>query len=182
MKKTVAFILIVALVCSFGGCFAKMTPVETFIIACTKMDITAMCAELVPDDATGSLYLKLKNANPDEDALAVLRALYSLVQYTMGEVSSDGGEQTVSVTLKAPDMERIRSLAITQTLVSGDSAAEAIRTMLDDGSISRSMMKEYSLTVKMTETDGAWKIPCADKENADFMGALALAEMIDFLA
>jgi hypothetical protein len=43
------------------------------------------------------------------------------------------------------------------------------------------MMKEYSLSVKMIQTDGVWSIPCGDKENADFVSALAIADMIEFL-
>jgi hypothetical protein len=43
------------------------------------------------------------------------------------------------------------------------------------------MMKEYTVSVKMTESDGVWKIPYGDKENVDFVKALALAEMIDFM-
>ena len=93
----------------------------------------------------------------------------------------NAGEQTVEITLKVPDFERILSLAKAQILVSGDSAASILEDMLSDGSISKSMMKDYSLSVKMTETDGDWKIPYGDKENADFVKALSLAEMLDFI-
>ena len=78
-------------------------------------------------------------------------------------------------------MQRIRSLAEAQVLVSGDSAADVVGEMVADGSVGKNMMKEYSLSVKMTETDGMLKIPCGDTENADFVKALALAEMIDFI-
>ncbi len=181
MKKTVAFLLIVAISCLMFGCLEKMTPVENFLLATGKMDFSAMRGELIPDEATGSLYRKLEQADPDEEALQVLRDLYSLVQYQIGESSSDGKKKTVSLTLKVPDMERIRSLATAQTLVSGDSAAAVVGEMLADGSVAKNMMKEYSLSVTMTETDGAFKIPYGDKENADFAKALSIAEMIDFL-
>lgn len=182
MKKTIALILIVAIGCSLTGCFQQMTPVENFLLAIKKMDLAAMRAEMVPDETAGSAYRKLGNADLNEESLQALGELYSLVQYKMGEVSSDGDVKTVSVTLKVPDMERIRSLAMTQILVSGDTAATVIGGMLADGSVSQNMMKEYTLSVKMTETDGVFKIPYGDKENAAFAKALAIAEMIDFLS
>ncbi len=182
MKKWIAFILIVVISCSLFGCLSKTTAVERFLLATKDMGFEAMRAELVPDEKTGSMYTKLQKTDPDEDTLRILTEFYSLMQYTVGEASSDtAGEQTVSVTMKVPDVERILSLAKAQLLVSGDSAAEIIENMLEDGSISKNMMKEYSLSVKMTETDGAWKIPYGDKENADFVKALSLAEMLDFI-
>ena len=159
-----------------------MTAVENFLSATVKMDLSAMQAEMIPDESAGSVYMKLKNADLSDEALTALRGLYSLVQYKIGETSSaDTGEKYVSVTLKAPDMERIRSLAEAQTLVSGYSADEVIVGMLEDGSIAGNMMKEYAVSVKMTETDGAWKIPYGDKANAELAKILSLAEMIDFV-
>ena len=181
MKKWIACILIVALSCSLFGCISKMTAVENFLLATVKMDLPAMQAEMVPDESAGSVYMKLQNADLSDESLTALRGLYSLVQYTIGETSSEGAEKYVSVTVKAPDMERIRSLAAAQILVSGNSADELIGDMLEDGSISGNMMKEYSVSVKMTETDGEWKIPYGDKANAEFAKILSLAEMIDFL-
>ena len=182
MKKTIALVLIVALCCPMFGCSGKMTPVENFLLATKKMDFAAMKAEVLPDETLGSFYLKLQRASSlSEDSLRVLRDLYSLVQYTMGEISSEeGGEKTVSVTLKIPDMERIRTLSEAQILVSGDSAEDVVEDMLANGSVSKSMMKEYTFAVKITEADGGWKIPFGDKANAAFAEALALAEMIDF--
>ena len=182
MKKWIACILVIALSLSLFGCLAKMTAVESFLLAMKKMDLVAMRAELVPDEKMGSLYTKLQETDLDEETLNVLIRFYSLAQYTVGEASSVGvGEQKVTVTLKVPDVERILSLVKAQTLVSGDSAASILEDMLEDGSISKSMMKDYSLSVKMTETDGAWKIPYGDKENADFVKALSLTEMLDFI-
>lgn len=182
MKKWIACILVIAFSCSLFGCLAKMTAVESFLLATGKMDFAAMRAELVPDEKAGSMYTKLQKVNLDEETLGVLTEFYSLMQYTIGESSSEAaGEQTVAITLKVPDVERILSLAKAQILVSGDSAASILEDMLSDGSISKSMMKDYSLSVKMTETDGGWKIPYGDKENADFVKALSLAEMLDFI-
>jgi hypothetical protein len=182
MKKTIAFVLILALCAAFSGCMAKMTPTESFLLATRKMDLAAMRAELTADEKAGSLYTKLQNADLDEETLTALRDLYSLVQYTMGEVSSVGkGEQTVSLTLRVPDMERIRSLVTSQVLVLGASPESILEGMLADGSVSKNMMKEYSVSVRMTEVDGEWKIPYGDRENADFVKALSVAEMIDFL-
>jgi hypothetical protein len=182
MKKMIAFILTAAICCSLFGCLAKMTAVEDFLLAIKKMDTEAMCAEMVADETSGSLYRTLKNAKPEADALSVLTELYGLMQYTIGTVSDgEGGAKTVSLTLKLPDMQRIRSLAEAQVLVSGDSAADGVGEMIADGSVGKNMMKEYSVSVKMTEADGVLKIPCGDKENADLVKALALAEMIDFI-
>ena len=182
MKKTIAFVLIVAISCSLFGCMAKMTPVENFLLATKKMDIASMRAEIVPDETVGSLARKLENADIDEESLQALKAIYALVQYTVGEISTEGNVKKVAVTLKAPDMERIRALTSTQILVSGDTASAVIGEMVEDGSVSKSMMKEYSVSVKMIQTDGVWLIPCGDKENADFVNALAIAEMIEFLS
>lgn len=183
MKKWIACLLIVAMSCSLFGCLAKMTPVENFLLATIKMDFTSMQNEIVPDEKTGSFYLKLQNLKePNEDAVRVLKELYSHVKYTMGEtVSVSESEQKVAVTLKVPDMERIRSLAKAQMLVSGNSASETLNQMISDGTVSESIIKEYSLSVKITKTEGGWRIPYGDKENADFVKALALAEMIDFM-
>ena len=182
MKKLMAFVLIVALCAALSGCMAKMTPAESFLLAIRKMDLAAMRAELTPDEKVGSLYMKLQNADLNEETQAALRKLYSLVQYTVGDISSVGkGVQTVSLTLRVPDTERIRSLIAAQVLVLGESPASILENMLSDGSVSQNMMKEYSVSVKMTEEDGGWKIPYGDKENADFVKALSVAEMIDFL-
>ena len=183
MKKWIACILIVAMSCSLFGCLAKMTPVENFLLATMKMDFTSMQNEIVPDEKMGSFYLKLQNwKQTDEEAVRVLKELYSVVKYTMGEtVSVSETEQRVSLTLRVPDMEKIRSLANAQVLVSGDSAYAVVGNMIASGSISDSMIKEYALSVKITKTESGWKIPYGDKENADFVKALALAEMIDFM-
>ena len=182
MKKWIACILVIAFSFSLWGCISKTTAVENFLLATGKMNFAAMRAELVPDEKAGSMYTKLQKISLDEETLDVLIEVYSLMQYTIGESSSENaGEQTVAITLKVPDIERILSLAKAQILVSGDSAASILEDMLSDGSISKSMMKDYSLSVKMTETDGDWKIPYGDKENADFVKALSLAEMLDFI-
>ena len=181
MKKTIALVLIVAISCSLFGCMAKMTPVENFLLATKKMDIASMRAEIVPDETVRSLDSRLANADLDEDSLQTLKALYALVQYTIGETSTEGNVKKVAVTLKAPDTERIRFLTTTQVLVSGETASALIEEMINDGSISKNMMKEYSVSVKMIQADGVWLIPCGDKENADFVSALAIADMIEFL-
>ena len=182
MKKIIACILVVAMSCALFGCLPEMTAVEKFLLAVGKMDIAAMQKELVPDETTGSFYRKLQNADLSEEALEVLRKLYSAVQYTIGEVSSENAkEKTVSVTIRIPDMEKIRSLATARILVSGDSPEMVLMAMLAEGQISSNMSKEYSFSVKMTETDGSFKIPYGDKANADFVKALALAEMFDFM-
>ncbi len=180
MKKIVAFFFAVCMIVSFAGCSGKMTSAEKFLLAVKKMDFSAMKNELVPDEKLGSLYLKL-DAVPQEDTLLTLRNLYALVHYTVGEVSeAQRGVQTVSITLKVPDMERICNLARVDVMASANSAEKIIGDMIADGSITQSMMLENTFSVKMTEENGVWEIPYGDKENEAFAQALAIEDMIDF--
>jgi hypothetical protein len=78
-------------------------------------------------------------------------------------------------------MEKIRTLANAQILVSGHDAHTVVGNMIESGLISDGAIKEYSFSVKITKTESGWKIPYGDKENVDFVKALALAEMIDFM-
>ena len=180
MKKVLAFFLAACMLVLFVGCSGKMTPAEKFLLAVKKMDFTAMKNELIPDEKLGSLYLKLETA-PQEDTLLVLRNLYALVHYTIGEVSeAENGVKTVRITLKTPDMERICNLARVEAMASADSAEQIVGNMIADGSVSGSMMLENTFSVKMTEADGVWKIPYGDKENEAFANALAIEDMIAF--
>lgn len=180
MKRIFALFLAVCMLSLFAGCSGKMTAAENFILAVKKMDFTAMKNELVPDEKIGSLYMKLDSV-PQEDTLLTLRNLYALVHYTIVEVSeSTGGIKTVRMTLKVPDMERIRNLTRVEAMVSAESAEKIIGDMIADGSIEESMMLENTFSVKMTEENGAWKIPYGDQENEAFTQALAIEDMLDF--
>ena len=182
MKKMLALVLVLCMCSALFGCASAMTPAEKFLMAVRKADFSAMKAELVSDEKVGSFYLKLQNMSAlNEEATAALVDLYSLMEYTIEETSSEkDGVKTAAVKIKIPDMARILSLAEAQMFVSAASPAAIIGEMISNGSVQKTM-KELSFTVKMTQTDGAWKIPYGDKENAELVKALALAELIDFM-
>ena len=137
--------------------------------------------ELVPDESIGSLYRKLQNTSDiGEDSLRVLRDLYSMITYTVGESSeSENGIKTVQITMKIPDMERIRSHVQTKILVSADSAETIVGNMIADGSIAKGWMSEHTFSVELKETDGVFKIDYDSKANAQWKEALAIEKMID---
>ena len=178
MKKIIALLLAVWMLVSLTGCSESMTSAERFLLAVKKMDFEAMKNELVPDQKLGSLYLKL-DADVDEAALSALRNLYALAQYTIGEISEEtGAEKTVEITLKIPDMERIREQARAKVMVSSETAEKIVGDMIADGSIPKTMIVESKFSVKMVKTEDGWKIPYA--ENKDFAQALAIENMIEF--
>ena len=179
MKKILAFFLAVCTFFMFVGCSGKTTSAERFLLAVKKADFAAMKNELIPDDKLGSLYSKLDSV-PAEDTLAALGKLYALVHYTVGEISEERGVQTVSITLKVPDMERICNLAKVEAMASANSAEKIVGDMIADGSVAKNMMLENTFSVKLTEENGVWKIPYGDKENQAFAQALAIEDMIDF--
>ena len=181
MKKIIAFILTVCiLLFSLAGCSGSMTSAEKFLLAVKKMDFSAMKNEMVPDETFGSLYLKLDTV-PAEDSVSALRDLYSLVQYSMGEITEESAdEKTVEITLKTPDIKRICEQTRAKVMASSDSAENIVGAMISDGSIAKTMMTEMTVSVKMTKTDGEWKIPFGDKENKTFADALAIDDMMDF--
>ena len=180
MKKIITFMLAVCILFSLAGCSGSMTSAEKFLLAVKKMDFSAMKNEMVPDETFGSLYLKLDTA-PAEDSVLALRNLYSLVQYSMGEITEESAnEKTVEITLKTPDVKRICEQTRAKVMASSDSAENIVGTMISDGSIAKTMMTEIRVSVKMTKTDGEWKIPFGDKENKEFADALAIGDMMDF--
>ena len=178
MKKIIALLLAVWMLFSLTGCSEGMTSAENFLLAVKKMDFEAMKNELVPDQKLGSLYLKL-DSDVDETALSALQNLYALAQYTIGEISEEGSaEKTVEVTLKLPDMERIREQARAKVMVSAETAEKIVGDMIADGSISKTMIVESTFSVKMVKTEDGWKIPYA--ENKDLAKALSIENMIEF--
>ena len=178
MKRILALFLAVCTLVLFAGCAGKMTSAENFLLAVKKMDFEAMKNELVPDQKLGSLYLKL-DSDVDETALSALQNLYALAQYTIGEISEESSaEQTVEVTLKIPDMERIREQARAKVMVSAETAEKIVGDMIADGSISKTMIVESTFSVKMVKTEDGWKIPYA--ENKDLAKALSIENMIEF--
>ena len=182
MKKIIVFLLTLSILFTLVGCSGNMTSAERFLLAVKKMDFSAMKNELLPDQKVGSLYLKLDSA-PAEDSLLTLRNLYALVKYTVGEISEESnGVQTVEITLKVPDMERICSLAKVHAMGSGESAETIVGNMIADGSVTQGMMLEKTVSVKMVAEDGICKIPYANTENKAFAEALAIEAMIDFFA
>ncbi|MBQ3489023.1 MAG: hypothetical protein IJA86_00350 [Clostridia bacterium] len=180
MKKIIAFVLVLCSICMLAGCSGKMTSAENFLLAVKKMDFSAMKNELVPDDKIGSLYSKL-DSDLGEESLLTLRNLYALTQYTIEEISEEsGGEQSVKILLKVPDIEKICDHTRVQAMVSADSAEKIVGDMIANGSVAKTMMVEETFFIKMKKEDGVWKIPYADAENKAFAKALAIENMIDF--
>ena len=182
MKKIIAFMLAVCVLFSLTGCSGSMTSAERFLLAVKKMDFAAMKNELIPDEAFGSFYLKL-DADLEEDSVLVLRNLYALAQYSIGEISEENAnEKTVEITLKTPDVKRICDQVRAKVMASADSAEQIVGEMIADGSVGKTMMTEGTFTVKMKKTDGQWKIPFEDEANQAFAEALAIDDMMDFFA
>jgi hypothetical protein len=87
----------------------------------------------------------------------------------------------VEISVKLPDMEKILSLAKMQILVTAESAEQVVRTMLANGTIAKTMMKQSDFHVKMTENaDGEFLIDRNDEENKAFFDAIALENMMTF--
>lgn len=181
MKKIIALVLAVWMIFSLSGCSENMTSAERFLLAVKKMDFASMKNELVADEKLGSLYWKLdSDLALEEESQIALRNLYALVRYTMGEISEENTtEKTVEITLKVPDMKRIREQVKAKVMASSGTAETIVGEMISDGTIEKTMILESTISVKMTKTDdGEWKIPYAANKN--LAGALAIEDMIDF--
>ena len=181
MKKIIALVLAVWMVFSLTGCSENMTSAERFLLAVKQMDFTAMKNELIPETKLGSLYVKLDSGlSLEEESMRALCDLYALVRYSVGEITEESGkEKTVEITLKLPDMQRIRDQVKAKVMVSAETAEKIVGDMLADGTIEKTLIQESTFSVKMIRTDdGEWKIPY--EENKNFAEALAIENMIDF--
>lgn len=184
MKRLLSVCLILCFVVSFSACGAKMTPVEEALIAVKSMDAEAFSVCMTSDSEMAlSRIVGMVKADITEEERATLQSLYGLIRYTMGEESEEmGGVKTVKVTVKLPDMARVRTLAEKKILVSAETANAVVSEMLASGEIEGNYMLEAVWEVKMTEEDGKWLIPYTDKANDAFVSGLYLSEMLTFFA
>ena len=180
MKKIVCLFLAAVLMFAFCSCSSEMTAAEDFLIALKQMNIDAMKQELIPETEAGSLYTKLDTSLTEAER-AVLQKLYGLTQYTVGEVIEEDGARFVSMTLKTPNAKRIAELADKQILVSAESAENIVSDMIDGGTVAKTLMTEKTVSVKMTEKDGAWLVDYEAAENAAFRETLAISEILNFI-
>ncbi len=184
MKRLLSVCLILCLVVSFSSCGAKMTPVENALIAVKSMDMEAFSACMTSDSETAlSRIVGAFKADISEEERATLQSLYGLIRYTMGEeTEASDGVKTVSVTVKIPDMARVRTLAEKKILVSAETANAVVSEMLASGEIEKSYMLETVWEIKMIEEEGSWLIPYTDKTNDAFASGLYLSEMLTFFS
>ena len=178
MKKIVCLLLAMVFLTVLCGCSTQMTAVENYLIALKKADMNGMETALTSSDTTQSALFNHLN----EDEKAALQSLYALIQYTIGEVAEEKDAKFVDVTLKIPNMQKILSLAEKQMLVTAESGEQIIREMVGDGTVTKTLMTEMTVSVKMTQASGVWKIARDDNENRAFFDAIALTNMMQFIA
>ena len=182
MKKVVSLLLALLMLVLFVGCPVRTSSVEDALIAVRKLDLDAFEKLLSADTVANFARVRDYDAALTASKREALRSLYGKLQYTMGEESEpENGTKTVSVTLTLPDMAQVRSIAQAEILASGRTVEEIIADMLANGTVA-SNTTTVTLSVKLTEQDGAWYIPYSDTENAALLQALALSEMFRFFA
>lgn len=161
-----------------------MSPAENALIAVKAMDMDAFSSYMTADSQTTlSRVIGTFETGVSEEERETLKGLYGLIRYTMGEESEASGEtKTVSVTVKIPDMERVKSLAEKKILVSAETANAVVSEMLESGEIANNYMLDVTWQITMKEEDGGWRIPYSDKVNEAFVGGLYLSEMFTFFA
>lgn len=183
MKKVVSLILLFAMLATLPCCSSGVSPVENFLLAVRKMDISSMEALMTSDSEAMASRIKEYANSLDSDRRSALISLYSGLKYTISdETETENGKKTVLVNLTIPDMTSIKSFAEAKMAVSGESAYEIVQSMLDSGAVAGSYMTEKTITVTLNLQDGKWLIPYSDTVNAEFVGALSLIEMLRFFA
>lgn len=177
MKKMVCLCLVLMLFFVFCSCDAKMTAAENYLIAVKQLDEKGIQSSLIMSDEA----LQRCFDHIGEEEKTALSELYALTVYDIGETKTASGSKYVEVSVKLPDMEKILSLAKMQILVTAESAEQVVHTMLADGTIAKTMMKQSDFYVKMTENaDGEFLIDRNDEENKAFFDAIALENMMTF--
>lgn len=184
MKRLISVCLILCFVVSFSACSNQMNPAENALIAIKNMDMDAFFSCMTADSETALSRIRgMYDTDISTDERETLRSLYGLIRYTMGEeIEGADGTKTVSVSVKLPDMARVKTLAEKKILVSASTANDAVSEMLASGEIEKNYMLEAVWTIKLNEEDGAWRIDYADKANEAFVADLYLSEMFAFFA
>jgi hypothetical protein len=161
-----------------------MSPIENALIAVKSMDMNAFASYMTSDsEASLSRVVTSFETGLTEEEKGTMRNLYSLIRYTMGEeVPLSEDTKAVTVSVKIPDMARVRTLTEKKILVSAETANEVISGMLESGEIAGYYMLDTTWQIMVKKEDGKWKISYADKANEPFVSALYLAEMTAFFA
>ena len=184
LKRLISVCLILCFVVSFSACSNQMNPAENALIAIKNMDMDAFFSCMTADSETALSRIRgMYDTDISTDERETLRSLYGLIRYTMGEeIEGADRTKTVSVSVKLPDMARVKTLAEKKILVSASTANDAVSEMLASGEIEKNYMLEAVWTIKLNEEDGAWRIDYADKANEAFVADLYLSEMFAFFA
>ena len=184
MKRLIAFSLILCLALVFSACSNEMSPVENALIAVKGMDVNAFASYMTSDsEAALSRIVTSFETGLTAEEKETMKDLYSLIRYTMGEeVSLSEDTKTVTVSVKIPDMARVRTLTEKKILVSAETANDVISGMLESGEIAGYYMLDATWQIVMKKEDGNWRISYADKANESFVSALHLTEMTAFFA
>ncbi len=183
MKKFLSLCLIVCIVFSMSACGTEMSPAENALIAVKALEMEDFFDCMTSNADTASVRIQSLYASLEESEKISLRSLYALLQYTIGEETEETGDaKTISVTVKHPDMDRIKTLAEKKLLVSAETAQKVISDMMESGEISGYYMAEETFELLLKKEDGKWKLSYADKANETFFEMLYLTEMISFFA
>ena len=183
LKRLLSLCLVLCLTVSLFACADGMSPVENALIAVKSMDMKTFSSCMTSDSEMMLSRIADALASETDEERETMKSLYGLIRYTMGEESAEkNGEKTIAVTVKIPDMARIRTLAEKKILVSAETANAVISEMLTSGEIEGYYMLDMTWQITVREEDGKWLIPYNDKVNADFVNALYLVEMTAFFA
>ncbi len=161
------------------SCMETMNPAENALIAVKSLDIDAFYGYMTSDADSMRVcdaYEKLSQTERE-----TLKTLYGLIQYTVVKESAvSNGMKTVEMTIKHPDMERVRTLADKKILVSAETAEAVILTMLESDEIAGHYMLSESFEIVLKEENGKWKVAYQEKENQAFLEMFYLSEMFSF--
>ncbi len=181
MKKILSICLIFCVIFGVVSCADNMNPAENALIAIKSLDVDAFYSYMTSDADSARVLDAYGNLNESERE--TLKKLYGLIQYTVEKETEEGnGQKTVSLTVKHPDMARVRTLADKKILVSAETAEAVVSVMLESGEIAGYYMAEEVFDVVLKKEDDTWKVAYREKANEAFFEMLYLVEMFTFFA
>ncbi len=180
MKKLLSLLLTVCLLlAALTACSDGMSAAENALISLKDMDMEAFASFMTSDSDAELSRICATYEGLDEAEKATLKRVYGQLRYTMGETSEEAnGKKTVSVTVKLPDIAKLRTLANAQ-IVFGKTANESVTELLDKGTAE---IREITWEIALAEENGAWLVVYTEKANAAFLADLGLSELIGFFA
>lgn len=176
--KSLGIIMVIALlaisVCACGeNADSSKTPAqvtEAYINAVKAADTTAMAALSTGNNAGTDA------TDMDEYGEDVGKAMFSKMEYTVGEATENGDAATVKVNIKNIDMQTVFTAYMTaamQAAMSGSEVGEEQQSqMLLDEINKAEATYTKDAEVQLTKVDGEWKVCMGDNENTDFINAL----------